>query len=539
MLRFLRNTPLQNRNIRNTRMLSTIFSNLSTGKPNSYSVLRRCLILKTAVTYARFSSARQHETSIEAQRDAMAKWCAQRSVRIVQEYADRAASGTKTEGRDDFLQMLADLKQRRVDYVLVHKYDRFARNENDQYFYMAMIEQRGAKLVAVAQEFGDGPEARFMLGVITAYNAFYSANLSAESKKGKNIIKQHGKHTGGPYPIGYDPDGKGNYVVNEVEAYFVRELYNAVITHRRLDDVVAEMREAGLRGRYGGVLKTANLARIVRNPVYMGVYQRTLSDGTLVHTAIIDQKTYEEANRIMDARANAGRNDRKIYPLSGIAYCACCGAKLLAQTTRKDNNHEYTSYYCSKCHDLRRIPAKELDGAAVDYLNALFAPERRAELAKAVEDYSKRLISSATSRQPSASREIKKLQREIDSLAANLAAGVLSPDMLTMIDQQITTRRERIKILQETSATPAPVTAADIDSFFADAATLSLGMDPRYLRQVMRKYIKRVTVHTTEIEIVSTFDDWIGEKLRSDRESSDDGGADRQSLRIASNPCVW
>ena len=115
--------------------------------------------MKTAVTYARFSSARQHETSIEAQRDAMAKWCAQRSVRIVQEYADRAASGTKTEGRDDFLQMLADLKQRRVDYVLVHKYDRFARNENDQYFYMAMIEQRGAKLVAVAQEFGDGPES--------------------------------------------------------------------------------------------------------------------------------------------------------------------------------------------------------------------------------------------------------------------------------------------------------------------------------------------------------------------------------------------
>ena len=500
--------------------------------------------MKTAVTYARFSSARQHETSIEAQRDAMAKWCAQRSIRIVQEYADRAASGTKTEGRDDFLQMLADLKQRRVDYVLVHKYDRFARNENDQYFYMAMIEQRGAKLVAVAQEFGDGPEARFMLGVITAYNAFYSANLSAESKKGKNIIKQHGKHTGGPYPIGYDPDGKGNYVVNEVEAYFVRELYNAVITHRRLDDVVAEMREAGLRGRYGGVLKTANLARIVRNPVYMGVYQRTLSDGTLVrlenhHAAIVDQKTYEEANRIMDARANAGRNDRKIYPLSGIAYCACCGAKLLAQTTRKDANHEYTSYYCSKCHDLRRIPAKELDGAAVDYLNALFAPERRAELAKAVEDYSKRLISSAVSRQPSASREIKKLQREIDSLAANLAAGVLSPDMLTMIDQQITTRRERIKILQETSATPAPVTAADIDSFFADAATLSLGMDPRYLRQVMRKYIKRVTVHTTEIEIVSTFDDWIGEKLRSDRESSDDGGADRQSIRIASNPCMF
>ena len=76
--------------------------------------------MKTAVTYARFSCANQHESSIEAQRDAMARWCASRNVQIVKEYADRAASGTKVSGRDDFLQMLADLKTRRVDYVLVH-----------------------------------------------------------------------------------------------------------------------------------------------------------------------------------------------------------------------------------------------------------------------------------------------------------------------------------------------------------------------------------------------------------------------------------
>lgn len=133
MLRFLRNTPLKNRNIRNNLMLSTAFPLLIHRKTEFEFGFEEVFTLKTAVTYARFSSARQHETSIEAQRDAMAKWCAQRSVRIVQEYADRAASGTKTEGRDDFLQMLADLKQRRVDYVLVHKYDRFARNENDQY----------------------------------------------------------------------------------------------------------------------------------------------------------------------------------------------------------------------------------------------------------------------------------------------------------------------------------------------------------------------------------------------------------------------
>ena len=249
--------------------------------------------MKTAVTYARFSSANQHETSIEAQRDAMAKWCAARGVEIVAEYADRAASGTSVTHRDQFLQMLSDLKSRRVDYVLVHKYDRFARNQNDQFFYMAMIERRGAKLVAVAQEFGDGPEARFMLGVIAAYNAFYSENLANEVRKGRDIIVRRGKHPGGPIPFGYASDGKGGFVLDEVEAYFVRRMFDATLhKSERMDDILADMRDAGIVGRQGRppTLDTTN--RIRHNIMYAGVFVRSLADGSTVriedhHPAIV------------------------------------------------------------------------------------------------------------------------------------------------------------------------------------------------------------------------------------------------------------
>lgn len=475
--------------------------------------------MKTAVTYARFSSARQHETSIEAQRDAMAKWCSQRGVQIVQEYADRAASGTKTEGRDDFLQMLADLKRRRVDYVLVHKYDRFARNENDQYFYMAMIEQRGAKLVAVAQEFGDGPEARFMLGVITAYNAFYSANLGNEVKKGRAIIIQQGKHPGGPIPLGYVSDGNGSYMIDDFEAYYMRRLFRAVINRRESTQaIIAEMNDVGIHGRRGGDVSYDTVARLLRNPIYAGVYQRHLPNGEIYrienhHPAIVSMAEFEEVQRIMSQRTNVGRPNKTTFLLTGIAYCGACGSKIYA-VNNPQNGKPYSTYFCTHCSGFRRIPAAELEGAAVDYLNALFSPERRAQLADAVASYSRRLTQSAQKRQPSAEREIKKIQREIDALVANLATGALDADTVAVVGQQISTRRARIKVLQESVTPPAPVNAPDVAEYFAGVSSLSLDMDRKVLRQIMHRYIARVIVHTTEIEFQSTFEDWFAEQKK-------------------------
>lgn len=473
--------------------------------------------MKTAVTYARFSCSHQQETSIEAQRDAMARWCASRGVEIVAEYADRAVSGTSVAKRDAFLQMLADLKTRRVDYVLVHKYDRFARNQNDQYFYMAMIERRGAKLVAVAQEFGDGPEARFMLGVIAAYNAFYSENLASEVRKGRAVVIKNGKYPGGVIPFGYVSDGSGSFALDEVEAYFVRRMFDVSLTRReRMDQVLLDAREAGVMGRRGRPLTLDSTIRIRRNPIYAGVFQHKLPDGEIVrienhHPAIVTIEEYEEVQRIMDRRINSGRPDRETHLLTGLTYCGVCGGKMYA-VNNPNNGYDYRVYFCgSKC--IRRIRCDELEQAAIDYLNDLFSAERRAQLREAVTSYVSRMQVSVQRRKPSTDREIKKLRREVDALVANMASGVLDPDTLSALSQQISQRRARIRVLEESITPPPPAPVPDIDEYFADAVPLSLDMDPQLLRRIIHKYIARVTVHTTEIEIDSTFEAWFADQL--------------------------
>lgn len=476
--------------------------------------------MKTAVTYARFSCANQHESSIEAQRDAMAKWCASRGVQIVAEYADRAASGTKVSGRDEFLQMLADLKTRRVDYVLVHKYDRFARNQNDQYFYMAMIEKRGAKLIAVAQEFGDGPEARFMLGVIAAYNAFYSENLSNEVRKGRAVTIAKGKFPGGVIPFGYVSDGNGGYKVDEYEAYFVRRIFDAVLYKTETQkQILDEMRDANIVGRRGSPLTHDSVHNMVHNPIYAGIFQMKMPDGSTAriedhHQAIITKEEYEEVQRIVSSRSNAGRPTRMIHLLTGITYCGACGAKVYAADNPWKGN-PYRTYFCSHCKGFRRIRTEELEHIAIDYVNDLISESSQTNLSSDVNSYVSRMTASADRRKPSTERQIKKLQREVDSLVANLASGVLDPQTLSIISEQISSRRAKIDVLKESITPPESVDIPNVAEYFEGAEPITYDMDRAHLRKTLHRFIARVTIHVTDVEIQSTFDGWLADRIKN------------------------
>ncbi|MBQ7911707.1 MAG: recombinase family protein [Clostridia bacterium] len=85
--------------------------------------------MKTAVIYARYSSERQTEQSIEGQlRECMA-YAEHHDTMVVDTYIDRAMTGTN-DNRNDFQRMLKDAQKKAWDVVLVYKLDRFSRNHN-------------------------------------------------------------------------------------------------------------------------------------------------------------------------------------------------------------------------------------------------------------------------------------------------------------------------------------------------------------------------------------------------------------------------
>ncbi len=74
--------------------------------------------MKTAVIYARYSSERQTEQSIEGQVRVCEEYAQRNNILILNTYIDRAMTGTN-DNRPDFQRMLKDSSRHEWDYVLV------------------------------------------------------------------------------------------------------------------------------------------------------------------------------------------------------------------------------------------------------------------------------------------------------------------------------------------------------------------------------------------------------------------------------------
>jgi len=163
-----------------------------------------------AVAYVRYSSENQRQESITAQLREIYDYASKNDIVIIKNYVDEALSA-KSDERENFQLMIDELPVMAVDYVLVHKVDRFARNRFDAVYYRREIKKARARLIAVVQDFGEGPEAELIEGIMDGMSEYYSSNLSREVKKGHTENALTGRHIGGIPPrattICYTPDG--------------------------------------------------------------------------------------------------------------------------------------------------------------------------------------------------------------------------------------------------------------------------------------------------------------------------------------------
>jgi DNA invertase Pin-like site-specific DNA recombinase len=114
--------------------------------------------LAKALIYLRVSSMQQAEKdydaegySLPAQRTACRRKADSLEATVAEEFVERGESGT-TANRPALKRMLARLAEGDVQYVIVHKVDRLARNRADDVAIVMAIRQSGATLVSVSEK---------------------------------------------------------------------------------------------------------------------------------------------------------------------------------------------------------------------------------------------------------------------------------------------------------------------------------------------------------------------------------------------------
>lgn len=414
--------------------------------------------IKRAVIYARYSSDNQTDESIEAQILACEKYIAEHSMICVDIYKDKALTGTNTN-RPDFKRMLEDAKRNKFDFVIVHKYDRFARNEIDHGVAEEKLNQYDVKLISVKEPIEDNPVGQLMKSIIKSMNQYYSANLSEEVMKTMVIKASRGLHLGGKAPLGYNvvgPEREKKYEINEIEANAVRLIFKMYSDGEGYSSIIDKLNQHGYRTKKGSSFKKNSISEILRNEKYTGVYlynRREKSkriDGKKVKTnrklkdddkiirieggmpRIISDDLWKVVQKKLADNVRKGGQFKAVhnYLLSGKITCQYCGKKMAGSSRKAGRNKElYMTYKCNHKENGNKCTGKEINKNYLEQfvlnilLQLLFTDNNAVQIANEYNQYLRSSNQTSKAALEALENESKRLSKQIDNLLVFIMDG--------------------------------------------------------------------------------------------------------------------
>ena len=225
-------------------------------------------------------------------------------------------------------------------------------------------------------------------------NAFQTLGVKGVSRTRSERIKEamraralKGKGLGRP-PYGYRNGVRGGLEIVKDEAPVVElifRLYTGEKIGLRL--IAQDLNGRGIKTRRGGQWNVVTIRDILKNPVYTGTYTRFGFRVPRSHEAIIDATVFRTAQDETESRRPVGRVvNSEPFALSGLAYCASCGNKMMGVTRRqtwkrKDGRRSKAVYRYYQCQSRNNLSvceyhtwrAAKLEGAVLSQLPPLLA----------------------------------------------------------------------------------------------------------------------------------------------------------------------
>lgn len=296
-------------------------------------------------------------------------------------FTDDGISGTRFD-RPGFLAMMEEVEAGRVEAIVIKDMSRLGRDYLKVGQVMEVLRQRGVRLIAI----NDGVDSLKGDDDFTPFrnimNEFYARDTSRKIRSVFKSKGMSGKHLTGTVIYGYLWDEKReHWLVDEEAAEVVRRIFSLTLegygpyqiacklSADRIEIPVVHLarfnegvnRSKPVKDPYGWGSST--IVNILKKREYLGHTinfktrkhfkdkkshyvsedEWTIFENT--HEAIIDQQTFDLAQKI---RSNVRRYPNgwgEAAPLTGLLYCADCGGKMYVHRT--NNGRRISQYTCS------------------------------------------------------------------------------------------------------------------------------------------------------------------------------------------------
>lgn len=452
--------------------------------------------------YARVSSEGQLDGySIPQQKDIIENYCKIKDWNLVKIYVDGGFTGANTER--PALQDLIDHLDC-YDLVLVYKLDRLSRSQRDTLALVDLFDEHAVKFASIQENFDTStPLGMAMLGILSVFAQLERENIKERMSLGRRGRTKKGLwRAGSNVPTGYDYID-GHLVIREDEAEQIRKIFELYLQGWTINKIRQYM-HANYTNRYSSWAQSSAVSTVLRNQLYIGMLpsktEKTVYKGE--HEAIIDKKTFDKVQRLLEARSEHFDEIQK-HPfvakhlLTGFTYCGECGGRVSCVGT-----HKYSYYGCHRnTADPRQkaLPkcktpnynTRILDQLIIDQVMELSYDE------KAIKELIKpRKVANHK-------KAIKSLENQKSRLVDLYSVGGIELEDLQV---RINAISEKLLKLKNDKPTPPELSFEDALQLFNDCSRIFSGSDVHKKRVYLQSLIKKIVLSGDEVQIYWRFE---------------------------------
>ena len=313
---------------------------------------------KVAGVYIRVSTEDQAREgfSLGQQEEKLLALCKFKDLEVYKVYKDAGISAKDMEHRPQFQEMLKDMKDGKINYIVAYKLDRITRSVRDLEELISVLEQYNCFLLCDRDDVTTpSANGRFFIRMLTVLSQLEIEIVSERTKFGLNGAIKSG-HIPGQRPFGYKSADDKKMIIDNATRPYVEKIFDMYLEGKSFQQIANYFEENNIYPKKKW--KDTTIQKIIDNKIYMGDYEQYKRIGKQenlepivymnVVEPIISRAKWEECQRQKERNQRTYTRDR-IYTFFQRLKCPNC-SRIMKCKGSGGAKRKYMYYTCEHCH---------------------------------------------------------------------------------------------------------------------------------------------------------------------------------------------
>ena len=294
--------------------------------------------------------------SLGEQEEKLLQLCKFKELDVYKVYKDAGISAKDMEHRPQFQEMLKDMKEGKLNYIVAYKLDRITRSVRDLEELISVLEQYNCFLLCDRDDVNTSTaNGRFFVRMLTVLSQLEIEIVSERTKFGLNGAIKSG-HIPGQRPFGYKSAEDKRMVIDNATRPYVEKIFDMYLEGKSFQQIANYFKENNIYPKKNW--KDTTIQKIIDNKIYMGDYEQYKRIGKQenlepivymnVVEPIISRAKWEECQRQKERNQRTYTRDR-VYTFFQRLKCPNC-SRIMKCKGSGGTKRKYMYYTCEHCH---------------------------------------------------------------------------------------------------------------------------------------------------------------------------------------------